>query len=279
MAGKIEKPTSGPARPDPSLELPPASASSSRPPITNVMMVGQQLAQALGPAQALVNRIPEDPKAAVEELRRWYAHQHSAERDRLLWQCFLEAEQTHGHLQGAIDIARETLDDEQRAVAQVEVERNALAAQPLPTTVEDAATEARVEPLRRYQALGLECDARQTAIAELERLLAPPEQTLSLLAEATVRLLEAVVTIERDVFVRRVRESGELEQLREKFERLRTMARTHEAEIEEWSRRARRLLRIPRIAFPWPPEPVWPALLGAPAEAPKLVWDDDPPAA
>jgi hypothetical protein len=56
-------------------------------------------------------------------------HQHPAERDRLLWQYFLEAEQTYGHLQGAIDIAREALDDEQRAVAQVEAERNALAAQ------------------------------------------------------------------------------------------------------------------------------------------------------
>jgi hypothetical protein len=136
-------------------------------------------------------------------------HQHPAERDRLLWQCFLEAEQTYGHLQGAINIARKALDDEQRAVVQVEVERNALAAQPLPTTVEDVAAEARIEPVRRYQALGLECDARQTAIAELERLLSPTEQTLSPLANATVRLLEAVVTIDREAFVRRLHESGD----------------------------------------------------------------------
>jgi hypothetical protein len=54
------------------------------------------------------------------------------------------------------------------------------------------------------------------------------------------------------------------------------MAKTHEAEIEEWSRQVGRPLRIPRIAFPWPPAPVWQALRGAPAEAPKLIWDDDP---
>lgn len=226
-----------------------------------------------------MNRIPEDPKAAVEELRGWYARQHPAERDRLLWQCFLEAEQTYGHLQGAIDIAREALDDEQRAVAQVEAERNALAAQPLPTTVEDVAAEARIEPVRRYQALGLERDARQAAIAELERLLPAAEQTLSLLADTTVRVLEAVITIDREVFVRRVRESGELEHLRSRLEQLRMTAYAHAAEIDEWSQRVGRPVRVPRITFLWPPEPVWPALLGAPAEAPKLVWDDDPPAA
>ena len=240
------------------------------------MLVGQQLAQALGPARALVNRIPEDPKTAVEELRGWYARQHPAERDRLLWQCFLEAEQTYGHLQGAIDIAREALDDEQRAVAQVEAERNALAAQPLPTTVEDVAAEARIEPVRRYQALGLERDARQTAIAELERLLAPTEQTLSLLAEATVRLLVAVVTIAREAFVRRLHESSELEHLCSRFERLRTMANTHAAEIDEWSQRVGRPVRVPRIVFPWPSAAIWDALLAEAVEAPKLVWDGDP---
>ena len=240
------------------------------------MVVGQQLAQALGPAQALVNRIPEDPKAAVEELRGWYARQHPAERDRLLWQCFLEVEQTYEHLERASQVAREALDDEQRAVAQVEVERNALAAQPLPTTVEDAATEARVEPVRRYQALGLECDARQTAIAELERLLSPTEQTLSPLADATVRLLEAVVTIDREAFVRRLRESGELEHLRSRFERLRTMANTHAAEIDDWSQRVGRPVRVPRVAFPWPSAAVWKALLDPVVEGPELVWDEDP---
>jgi hypothetical protein len=239
-------------------------------------VVGQQLAQALGPAQALVNRIPEDPKTAVEELRGWYARQHPAERDRLLWQCFREAEQTYEHLQGAIDIAREALDDEQRAVAQVEVERNALAAQPLPTTVEDAAAEARIEPVRRYQALGLECDARQTAIAELERLLSPPEQTLSPLANATVRLLEAVVTIDREAFVRRLHESGELEYLRSRFERLRTMATTHEPEIDKWSQRVGHPVRVPRIVFPWPSAAVWQAVLDPVVEGPEPVWHSDP---
>jgi hypothetical protein len=239
-------------------------------------VVGQQLAQALGPAQALVNRLPDDPKATVEELRGWYARQHPAERDRLLWQCFREAEQTYEHLERVSQVAREAFNVEQRALAQVEAERHALAAQPLPTTVEDVAAEARIEPVRRYQALGLERDARQTALAEPERLLSSPEQTLSLLAEATVRLLKAVVTIDRDVFVRRLRESGELEQLRGRFERLRAMARTHEAEIEEWSRRGNRPLRVPRIVFPWPSAAIWDGLLAEGVEGPQLVWDDDP---
>ena len=276
MAGRIENPTSGPPHPDPSVELPPSSPSSSRPPVTNVILVGQQLAQALGPARALVNRISEDPKAAVEELRGWYARQHPAERDRLLWQCFLEAEQTYEHLERAIQGAREAFNVEQRALAQVEAERHALAAQPLPTTVEDVAAEARIEPVRRYQALGLERDARQTAIAELERLLSPTEQTLSLLAEATVRLLKAVVTIDREVFVGRLRESGELEHLRSRFERLRTMANTHAAEIDEWSQRVNRPVRVPRVVFPWPSAAIWDGLLAEGVEAPQLVLDDDP---
>ena len=240
------------------------------------MVVGQQLAQALGPAQALVNRIPEDPKAAVEELRGWYARQHPAERDRLLWQCFLEAQQSYEHLERAIQGAREARHDEQRAVAQVEAERNALAAQRLPTTVEDVAAEAHIEPVRRYQALGLERDARQTALAELERLLPPPEQTLSLLAEATVRVLAAVVTVDREAFVGRLRESGELEHLRARFERLRRMANTHAAEIDQWSRRIGHPLRVPGVAFPWPPAAIWDTLLAEAVEPAQLVWDDDP---
>ena len=240
------------------------------------MVVGQQLAQALGLAQALVNRIPKDPKAAVEELRGWYARQHPAERDRLLWQCFLEAEQTYGHLERASQAAGEALNVEQGALIQVEAERHALAAHPMPITVEGAATEAQVEPVRRYQALGIERDARQAALTELERLLAPTEQTLSLLAEATVRVLAAVVTVDREAFVGRLRESDELEHLRSRFERLRRMANTHAAEIDEWSRRVGQPLRVPAIVFPWPAAAAWDALLGVPANVPELVWDEDP---
>ena len=276
MAGKIEQSASRTSRPDPSVELPLSTSSSSRPPVTNVMLVGQQLAQALGPARALVNRIPGDPHATLEELRRWYARQHTAERDRLLWQCFLEAEHTHGHLERAIQVAREALTVERRALVQADVERSALAAHPLPHTVEEDATNAPVEARRRYQALGLECHARQTAIAELERLLPPTEQTISLLAEATVRLLEAVVTIDRDTFVRRVRESGELEHLRDRFERLRTAANVHTAQLDDWSQRVGRPVRVPRVTFPWPSAAVWQALLDAPAQGPELAWEEDP---
>jgi len=112
-------------------------------------------------------------------------------------------------------------------------------------------------------------------IAELERLLPAPEEALGLLTEAVTRVLEAIGTVDREALVRRLRESDELEHLRSRFERLSKEANTHVAEIDEWSQLVSRPVRIPRIAFPWPPEPVWQALLGAPAEAPKLVWDDD----
>jgi hypothetical protein len=237
------------------------------------MLVGQQLAHAFGAAKALIARIPTDRDAAIEELRRWYYHQHPAERDRLLWQRFTGAEQLYGRLESAIRAAREALDGERCALVLAERERNALAAHSLPRTAQEDATGAGVDAVRRYQALGIECQARQAAIADLERLLPPPEQTLNPLTEATVRLLEAVVTVDRDAFVRRVRESGELEHLRARFERLGAMANMHEAEIEEWSRRVGRDLRVPRITFPWPPAAVWDALLGALAEAPELVWN------
>jgi hypothetical protein len=76
--------------------------------------------------------------------------------------------------------------------------------------------------------------------------------------------------------VRRVRESGELEHLRSRFERLTAASTTHAAEIEQWSQQVGRPLRIPRVAFLWPTARVWQALLDAPMDAPELLWDDDP---
>jgi hypothetical protein len=273
MASKIEKPASGPLFPDASAEQQRPPSGSSRPPVTDVMLVGQQLAHAFGAAKTLIARIPRDRDATIEELRRWYYHQHPADRDRLLWQRFTGAAQIYGRLEDAIAVAREALEEERLALVQVEVERNALGADPLPATVEEAATDPRVNALERYQSLKIERQARQAAIAELERLLPSPEQTLNQLTEAIVRVLEAAVTIDREAVVRRLRESGELEHLRARFERLRTLANTHEAEIEEWSWRSGRPVRIPRITFPWPPAAVWDALLAAVAEAPELVWN------
>jgi len=241
-----------------------------------VTLLGQQLAHAFGAAQALIDRTPKDRDVTIEELRRWYYRQHPVERDRVLWQRFTGAEQIYGRLESAILAAREALDVERLALVQADEEGHALAAHPLPRTVAEAVTEPRGEAVRRYQAVGIERQARQAGIAELERLLPSPEQALSLLAEATVRLLEAVVTIDREAFVRRVRESGELDHLRARFERLRAMAKTHEAEIEEWSRRAGRQLRVPRVAFSWPPASVWTALLEAPAQGPELLPHDQP---
>jgi len=105
-----------------------------------------------------------------------------------------------------------------------------------------------------------------------------PEQALDQLIEAVTRVLEAVGIVHREAFVHRVRESGELEQLRSRFERLSKQANTHVAEIGEWSQRVGRKVRVPRIAFPWPSAAVCDALLTEAVEAPQLVWDDDPQA-
>jgi len=240
------------------------------------MLVGQQLAQAFGAAQALINRIPRDPDAAIWDLRRWYDRQHPAERDRLLWQRFLETRSTHARLEHAIRVAREALDVERSALVEAQAERVTLAARSLPATIEEEAAGTRPEAVRHYQSLGVECQQREAAIAELERLLPAHEQTLGQLPDVTVAVLAAVVTVDREAFVRRLRESSELEHLRSRFERLRTMANTHAAEIGEWSQRVGRPLRIPRIAFPWPPAAIWDALLAEPVKAPQLVWDEDP---
>jgi len=119
----------------------------------------------------------------------------------------------------------------------------------------------RVGVVERSHLLWVGCvpQQRAAAIAELERLLPAPEQTLGPLTEAVTRVLEAVGTV-----------------LRSRFERLRTMANTQAAEIDEWSRRVGRPLRVPRVTFAWPPAAVSDALLTEAVEAPKVVWDDDP---
>jgi chromosome segregation ATPase len=204
-----------------------------------------------------------------------------AQRDRLLWRHFEEAKQTHARLEHAIQLAREALDVERPALVQAQAEHEALATRPLPTTIEEEASGIRADAVRRYQSVGIECQQRAAAVAELERLLPAPEQALGPLTEAVTGVLEAVETVYREAVAHRVSESGELEHFRSRFERLRAEANAHAAEIEEWSQRVGRPLRIPRIAFSWPPDPVWQALLDSAVEGPKLVWDDDsmPPSA
>ena len=204
-------------------------------PVTNALLLGQQLAEALGAARALINRTPTDLAVMVEKLRRWYYAQHPDERERLLWERSTEAKQTHARLQHTIEVVREALEVERPALVQSQAEREALATRPLPATIEEEASGIRADTVRRYQSVGIECQQRAAAIAELEHL-------------------------------------------RSRLERLRAEASAHAAEIEEWSQQVGRPLRIPRIVFPWPPAPVWQALLGAPAEAPELRWDDDPQA-
>jgi hypothetical protein len=269
VASKIERPARRPLPLDMSGELQGPSSSPRRPPVTNVIVVGQQLAQAFGTAQALINRIPRDPDAAIRDLRRWYDRQHPAERDRLLWQRFLETRSTHARLEHAIRVAREALDAERSSLVQAQAERETLATRPLPATIEEEAAGTRPECVRRYQALGVECKQREAAITHLERLLPAPEQTLGQLPDVIARVLAAVVTVDREAFVRRLRESSELEQLRARLERLRVMANTHEAEINEWSQRVGRPLRVPDIVFPWPPPLVWEALISPSAEPPR----------
>ncbi len=244
--------------------------------VTNAIALGQQLADALLAARALINRTPTDSTVVVEQLRRWYYGHDPAHRDRLLWRHFEEAAQTHTRLEYAIQVARGALDVEWSALVQAQSERDALATHPLPTTVEEEATNARLEAVRRYQSLSTECQQRTAAITELERLVPAPEQMLGQLPDVIARVLEAVLTVDRETLVRRVRESGELEQLRSRFERLRTIANTHAAEIDEWSRRAGRSLRVPSVDFPWPAACVWKAILDKPVDAPRLVRSDDP---
>jgi len=259
--------------PDPSQAHTRATRPST---VANTILFGQQLAEALRAARTLMERTPPDLNVMVEQLRRWYYTHHPDERDRLLWQRFIETKSTHARLEHAIQVAREGLEVERSALTEAEAERETLAARALPATVEEEASGTRSGAVRRYQVLGIECQQRAAAIADLERLLPVPGQTLGQLTEATGRVLEAVVTIDREAFVRRVREGGELEHLRARFERLTTAANAHAAEIDDWRQRSGRPIRIPRIVFPWPPAPVWQALLDAPAEAPELVWNDDP---
>jgi hypothetical protein len=272
------------------MEAEPETVSTSVPPeppmplvrrpatVTNALLRGQQLAEALGAARALINRTPTDPAVMVEQLRRWYYGHDPAQRDRLLWRHFEEARETHLRLDHAIQLARDALDLERPLLVQAQAEHEALATRRLPATIEEEASGIRADAVRRYQSVGIECQQRAAAIAELERLLQAPEQTLGPLTEAVTRVLEAVGTVDCEAFVHRVRESGELEQLRSRFERLRTIANTHAAEIDEWSQRVGRPLGLPRIAFPWPPAAIWDALLAEAVEAPQLVWDDDPQA-
>jgi len=245
-------------------------------PVTNALLLGQQLAEARGAARALIDRTPTDLAVMVEELRRWYYTLHPDERERLLSQRFTEAKQRHARLQHTIEVVREALDVERPALVQAHAERDTLAIRPLPATIEEEASGIRADAVRRYQSVGIECQQREAAIAELERLLPAPEHALGPLTEAVTRVLQAVGTVDREALVRRLRESGELERLRSRFERLRTMASTHAGEIDEWSRRVGRPLRIPRVILPWPSSAIWDALLAEAVEFPQLVWDDDP---
>jgi hypothetical protein len=157
--------------------------------VTNALVLGQQLADALGAARALTHRTPTDPAAMVEGLRRWYYGHDPAHRDRLLWRHFEDAKQTHARLEHAIKVSRGALDIERSALVQAQAEHEALATRRLPATIDEEATGIRADAVRRYQSVGIECQQRAAAIAELERLLPAPEQALGPLTEAVTRLL------------------------------------------------------------------------------------------
>lgn len=245
-------------------------------PVTNALLLGQHLADALGAARALINRIPSESAVMVDQLRRWYYGHDPAHRDRLLGRHFEEARETHVRLEQAIQRAREALDLERPLLVQAQAEREALATRRLPATVEEEATNARPEAVLHYQSLSTECQQRASAIAELERVLLARDDTIDRSRDTTTRVLEATITVEREAFVRRVRESSELEHLRTRFERLQAAAQEHDAEVAEWSQRAGRPLRVPSIELPWPAPTIWKSLLDTPVESPRLVWSDDP---
>ena len=116
--------------------------------VTNAILFGQQLAEALRAAWTLMERTPTDFKVIVEQLRRWYYSQHPDERDRLLRQRFLDAKSRHVRLDHAIQVAREALELERSALVQDQAEREIRAARPLPATIEQEATGARPEAVR-----------------------------------------------------------------------------------------------------------------------------------
>src|SRR2546426_7795885 len=181
--------------------------TDTRTAVTNSVLLGQQLGQVLAASRALIDRTPTERPVLVEELRKWYYGQHPDERDRLLWMRFTEAKSTHARLEQVIEVAREALELERHALDEAQGKREALASCPLPVTIKEEASGTGPEALRRYQALRDECEQREAAIAELERLLPAPESTLGPLTEATTRVLEAIVTIDREAFVRRLGES------------------------------------------------------------------------
>ena len=73
----------------------------------------------------------------VDQLRCWYYGHDPAHRDRLLWWHFEEAEETHVRLVHAIQRARKALDLQRPLLVQAQAEREALAAHPLPATIEE----------------------------------------------------------------------------------------------------------------------------------------------
>lgn len=64
-------------------------------PTTNVLPLGQRLAEALDAAHALIRGTPADLAARIDGLKRWSYAQPPAEFDRLLWRRFAMAEQMH----------------------------------------------------------------------------------------------------------------------------------------------------------------------------------------
>jgi hypothetical protein len=106
-----------PAKAVPSQEHTLGTRSST---VTNAIPLAQQLAEALRAARTLIERTPTDPKVLVEQLRRWYYTQHPDERDRLLWQRFLDARFTHARLEHAIQVVREGLEVERSALVEAQ---------------------------------------------------------------------------------------------------------------------------------------------------------------
>lgn len=251
---------------------PPHSQQTRRATVTDALLLGQHLGEAVGAARTLIDKTAAAGSSLVAALRREYYGRHSDEGHHLLWLRFVYAQQIHARLEQAIQATHMALNAERSALVEAEAERSALATIPLPGTVEQEALEGRAAGVRLYKELCLECQQRTAAIADLEHILPGPEKVLPDLIATTARVLEAVVTIEREAFVQRVCDAHEFEHFRARLEYLHAMAHTHEAELAEWSQRAGRLLQVPSVKFPWPSPTVCRALLEVPVEGPTLVW-------
>src|SRR5690348_12274555 len=74
--------------------------------VTDALLLGQQLGEAVGAARMLIDNAAGETSLMIDLLRRWYHTQHPEDRDRRLWLRFTDAAQVHTRLEQAIHTAQ-----------------------------------------------------------------------------------------------------------------------------------------------------------------------------